>query len=161
MDTVINICKWIVSFFLLCISIYILDKNYPDLCWAVGLGFIGFKMFESTLPKYERYEFSFQSGNKSARIEIGQNNELTLTDVLEAVKDILITGGFTYVDEVRAVNYGERQNKIFSSNPEDSMWNEEIEVPVPEDDGFREVKHETVVLNSEEEPTANVFDNQY
>ena len=55
MDKVINICKWIVSFFLLCISIYILDKNYPDLCWAVGLGFIGFKMFESTLPKYERY----------------------------------------------------------------------------------------------------------
>lgn len=109
----------------------------------------------------DSYEFSFQSGNKSARIEIGQNNELTLTDVLEAVKDILITGGFTYVDEVRAVNFGERQNKIFSSNQEDSMWNEEKEVPVPEDDGFREVQHETVVLNSEEEPTANVFDNQY
>ena len=55
MDKVINICKWIVSFFLLCITIYILDKNYPDLCVAVGLGFIGFKMFESTLPKYEKY----------------------------------------------------------------------------------------------------------
>ena len=50
---------------------------------------------------------------------------------------------------------------MFSSNPEDSMWTEDIEIPVPEDDGFREVEHETVVLNSEEEPTANVFDNQY
>ena len=50
---------------------------------------------------------------------------------------------------------------MFSSNPEDVMWTEDIEVPVPEDDVFREVEHETVVLNSEEEPTANVFDNQY
>jgi len=55
MDKVINICKWIVSFSLLCISIFILDKNYPDLCIAIGFGFIGFKMFESTLPKYEKY----------------------------------------------------------------------------------------------------------
>lgn len=109
----------------------------------------------------DTYEFSFNSGNKIARIELGQNGELTLTDVLRAVQDVLVAGGFTYVDEVRAINYGERQNKIFSSNPEDSMWNEQIEVPVPEDDGFREVQHQTVVLNSEEEPTANVFDNQY
>ena len=78
-----------------------------------------------------------------------------------AVQDILVAGGFTYVDEVR-VNYGERKNKMYSSNPEDPMWTEEIEVPVPEDDGFREVEHETVVLNSEEEPTrTNVFENQY
>ena len=41
------------------------------------------------------------------------------------------------------------------------MWTEEIEVPVPEDDGFREVEHETVVLSNEEEATANVFENQY
>ena len=109
----------------------------------------------------DTYEFYFNSGNKIARIEIGQNGELSLTDVLRAVQDILVAGGFTYVDEVRAVNYGERENKIFSSNPEDVMWTEDIEVPVPEDDGFREVEHETVVLNSEEEPTANVFDNQY
>ena len=109
----------------------------------------------------DTYEFSFNGGNKVARIEIGQDEALTLTEILEAVKDVLVAGGFTYVDEVRAINYGERQNKIYSSNPEDSMWNEEIEIPVPEDDGFREVKHETVVLNSEEEPTANVFDNQY
>ena len=109
----------------------------------------------------DTYEFCFNSGNKIARIEIGQEGELTLSDVLRAVQDVVVAGGFTYVDEIRAVNYGERQNKIFSSNPEDPMWNEEIEVPVPEDDGFREVEHETVVLNSEEEPTANVFDSQY
>ena len=109
----------------------------------------------------DTYEFCFNSGNKIARIEIGQEGELTLSDVLRAVQDVVVAGGFTYVDEIRAVNYGERQNKIFSSNPEDPMWSEEIEVPVPEDDGFREVEHETVVLNSEEEPTANVFDNQY
>ena len=119
--------------------------------------------FQHTRNMYETdtYEFCFNSGNKIARIEIGQDKELTLTDVLRAVQDILVAGGFTYVDEVRAVNYGERQNKMFSSNPEDSMWTEEIEVPVPEDDGFREVEHETVVLSNEEEATANVFENQY
>ena len=119
--------------------------------------------FQHTRNMYETDtdEFSFNSGNKIARVEIGQEGELTLTDVLRAVQDILVAGGFTYVDEVRAVNYGERHNKMFSSNPEDVMWTEDIEVPVPEDDGFREVEHETVVLNSEEEPTANVFDNQY
>ncbi len=109
----------------------------------------------------DTYEFSFNSGNKVARIEIGQDGDLTLTDVLRAVQDVLVAGGFTYVDEVRAVNYGERQNKIFSSNPEDPMWNEETEIPVPEDDGFREVEHETVVLNADDEATANVFENQY
>ena len=55
----------------------------------------------------------------------------------------------------------ERKNKMYSSNPEDAIWEEEIEIPVPEDDGFREVQHETVVLNSDEEATANVFENQY
>ena len=109
----------------------------------------------------DTYEFYFNSGNKIARIEIGQNEELSLTDVLRAVQDILVAGGFTYVDEVRAVNYGERENKIFSSNLEDSMWKEENEVPIPEDDGFREVEHETVVLNSDDNATANVFENQY
>ena len=109
----------------------------------------------------DTYEFCFNSGNKIARIEIGQEGELTLSDVLRAVQDVVVAGGFTYVDEIRAVNYGERQNKIFSSNPEDPMWNEEIEIPVPEDDGFREVEHETVVLNADDEATANVFENQY
>ena len=109
----------------------------------------------------DTYEFCFNSGNKIARVEIGQEGELTLSDVLRAVQDVLVAGGFTYVDEIRAVNYGERQNKIFSSNPEDPMWNEEIEIPVPEDDGFRKVEHETVVLSNEEKATANVYENQY
>ena len=119
--------------------------------------------FQHTRNMYETdtYEFCFNSGNKIARVEIGQNGELTLTDVLRAVQDILVAGGFTYVDEVRAVNYGERKNKVYSSNPEDAIWEEEIEVPVPEDDGFREIEHETVVLSTEEEATANVFENQY
>ena len=109
----------------------------------------------------DTYEFCFNSGNKIARIEIGQIEVLFLSDVLRAVQDILVAGGYTYVDEIRAVNYGERHNKIFSSNPEDSTWTEEAEVPPPEDDGFREVQHETVVLKSNEEATANVFENQY
>ena len=119
--------------------------------------------FQHTRNMYETdtYEFCFNSGNKIARIEIGQQEELTLTDVLRAVQDVLVAGGFTYVDEVRAVNYGERKNKMYSSNPEDPMWSEEIEVPPPEDDGFREVEHETVVLNADDEATANVFENQY
>ena len=121
------------------------------------------QLFQHTRNMYETdtYEFCFNSGNKIARVEIGQNGELTLTDVLRAVQDILVAGGFTYVDEVRAVNYGERKNKVYSSNPEDAIWEEEIEVPVPEDDGFREIEHETVVLSTEEEATANVFENQY
>ena len=109
----------------------------------------------------DTYEFCFNSGNKVARVEIGQNGELNLSDVLRAVQDILVAGGFTYVDEVRAVNYGERKNKMYSSNPEDAIWEEDIEIPVPEDDGFREVEHETVVLNTDDEATANVFENQY
>ena len=119
--------------------------------------------FQHTRDMYENdtFEFCFNSGNKIARIEIGQQGELTLTDVLRAMQDVLVAGGFTYVDEVRAVNYGERKNKMYSSNPEDPMWSEEIEVPPPEDDGFREVEHETVVLNADDEATANVFENQY
>ena len=119
--------------------------------------------FQHTRDMYETdtFEFCFNSGNKIARIEIGQQEELTLTDVLRAVQDVLVAGGFTYVDEVRAVNYGERKNKMYSSNPEDAIWEEDIEIPVPEDDGFREVEHETVVLNADDEATANVFENQY
>ena len=109
----------------------------------------------------DTYEFCFNSGNKIARVEIGQEGELTLSDVLRAVQDVVVAGGFTYVDEIRAVNYGERKNKMYSSNPEDAIWEEEIEIPVPEDDGFREVEHETVVLNTDDKSTANVFENQY
>ena len=38
----------------------------------------------------DTYEFCFNSGNKIARVEIGQEEELTLTDVLRAVQDILV-----------------------------------------------------------------------
>ena len=92
----------------------------------------------------DTFEFTFSSGNKIARIEIGQDQELSLSEVLEAVQNILTAGGFTYVDEVRAVNYGERYNKIFSSNLEDNQWTEENEIPIPEDDGFRELAYETI-----------------
>ena len=50
--------------------------------------------------------------------------------------------------------------KMYSSNPEDPMWSEEIEVPIPEDDGFREVEHETVAL-IDDLSLKNVFENQY
>ena len=54
------------------------------------------------------------------------------------------------------------KNKMYSSNPEDSMWRRRNRIPVPEDDGFREVEHETVVDNSDEEEfETNVFENQY
>lgn len=91
----------------------------------------------------DTFEFTFSSGNKIARIEIGQDKELFLSDVLEAVQNILTVGGYTYIDEVRAVNYGERYNKIYSSNSEDSDWNEEIEVPPPEEDIFKKMTYET------------------
>jgi|TARA_Y100000296_G_scaffold45676_1_gene52309 hypothetical protein len=55
MDKVINIFKWIVSFLMVMFGILILDQKYSDLCWAVGFLFFGWKLFESTLPKYERY----------------------------------------------------------------------------------------------------------
>ena len=102
--------------------------------------------FQHTRDMYETdtFEFTFNSGNKIARIEIGQDKELFLSDVLEAVQNILTVGGFTYIDEVRAVNYGERYNKIFSSNSEDSDWNEEIEVPPPEEDIFKKMTYETI-----------------
>ena len=92
----------------------------------------------------DTFEFTFSSGNKIARIEIGQDKELFLSDVLEAVQNILTVGGYTYIDEVRAVNYGERYNKIYSSNSEDSDWNEEIEVPPPEEDIFKKMTYETI-----------------
>ena len=69
--------------------------------------------FQHTRNMYETdtYEFCFNSGNKIARVEIGQEGELTLSDVLRAVQDILVAGGYTYIDEIRAVNYGEGNNK--------------------------------------------------
>ena len=70
------------------------------------------------------YEFNFTSDNKTAVIEIGLEDELSLTDVLQAVQNILNVGGFNYVDEIRAISYGDKENKIFSSNPEGNEWTE-------------------------------------
>ena len=139
MEKVINIFKWII-FYNGDVCLRFLIKSMQTLplqlvsCFLAG-NFLN-QPFQHTRNMYETdtYEFCFNSGNKIARIEIGQEGELSLSDVLRAVQDVVVAGGFTYVDEIRAVNYGERQNKIFSSNPEDPMWNEEIEVQA-EDDG--------------------------
>ena len=79
------------------------------------------------------FEFQFEGPNKSVSITIGEDNDLYVVDILEAVRDILVSGGFDYIDEVRAVNYGERENQIFTSNREDESWVEPIEVPPPDD----------------------------
>ena len=79
------------------------------------------------------FEFQFEGPNKSVSITIGEDNDLYVVDVLEAVRDILVSGGFDYIDEVRAVNYGERENQIFTSNREEESWVEPIDVPPPDD----------------------------
>ena len=79
------------------------------------------------------FEFQFKGPNKSVSITIGEDNDLYVVDILEAVRDILVSGGFDYIDEVRAVNYGERENQIFTSNREDESWVEPIDVPPPDD----------------------------
>ena len=79
------------------------------------------------------FEFQFEGPNKSVSITIGEDNDLYVVDILEAVRDILVAGGYNYVDEVRAINYGERENQIFTSNREDESWVEPIEVPPPDD----------------------------
>tara|TARA_B100000902_G_C26748311_1_gene639600 strand:+ start:400 stop:594 length:195 start_codon:yes stop_codon:yes gene_type:complete len=55
MEQVINIFKWIVSFLLIVFALIILNERYADLTLAVGFLFFGWKLFESTLPTYERY----------------------------------------------------------------------------------------------------------
>jgi len=55
MEQVINIFKWIVSFLLIVFALIILNEKYADLTLAVGFLFFGWKLFESTLPTYERY----------------------------------------------------------------------------------------------------------
>ena len=55
MEKVINIFKWIVSFTMVMFAILILDQKYADLTLAVGFLFFGWKLFESTLPTYEKY----------------------------------------------------------------------------------------------------------
>jgi len=46
----------------------------------------------------------------------------------------LIAGGFDYVDEVRAVNYGEKVNTIHSSDSGGNSWTEPADIPPPDDD---------------------------
>ena len=55
MDKVFRIFKWIVSFIMVMIALVILDQKYADLALAVGFLFFGWKLFESTLPTYEKY----------------------------------------------------------------------------------------------------------
>ena len=54
-EKVINIFKWIVSFTMVMFALLILDQKYADLALAVGFLFFGWKLFESTLPTYEKY----------------------------------------------------------------------------------------------------------
>ena len=70
----------------------------------------------------DTFEFPFQSNNKTATVEVGQETNVSLTDILQAVQNILNAGGYSYVDEVRAVSYGELENTIYTSDPEDSIW---------------------------------------
>ena len=70
----------------------------------------------------DTFEFTFQSNNKTATVEVGQETNVSLTDILQAVQNILNAGGYSYVDEVRAVSYGESENTIYTSDLEDSIW---------------------------------------
>ena len=79
------------------------------------------------------FEFNYEGENKSVTIRIGEDYDLFIVDILEAVRDILVSGGFDYVDEVRAINYGDRENKIFTSNRDDEEWIEPVSVPPPDD----------------------------
>ena len=80
-----------------------------------------------------KFEFNYEGENKSVTIRIGEDYDLFIVDILEAVRNILISGGFDYVDEVRAINYGDRENKIFTSNRDDEEWIEPVSVPPPDD----------------------------
>ena len=79
------------------------------------------------------FEFNYEGENKSVTIRISEDDDLYIVDILEAVRDILVSGGFDFVDEVRAINYGDRENKIFTSNRDDKEWIEPVSVPPPDD----------------------------
>ena len=96
------------------------------------------------IDQSENFKFFFKGGNKTVSISVGDSQDLNLQEVLEAVKDIVVSGGFTYVDDIRAVNYGEKYNTFYSANIEDQMWTEEHKVPVPEDDYFKQMTYETM-----------------
>ena len=89
----------------------------------------------------DTFEFRFSSGNKMATVEIGQSQPVNLTDVLKAVQNILIAGGYDYVDEVRAVSYGEKENQIYTSNTEDDIW-------IESSDGLERRMAKETILNA-------------
>ena len=90
------------------------------------------------------FEFQFEGPNKSVSITIGEDGDIYITDILEAVRDILVAGGFNYVDEVRAISYGDRENKIFTSNREDDSWEEPVNVPLPNENLEKIMAEETI-----------------
>ena len=92
---------------------------------------------------HSTFGFSYLGDNKTVEIEIGQDGDLVIGDILEAVKDVLIAGGFDYVDEIRAVNYGELLNTIHSSDSESYTWTEPADgLPDGDDDDLPRVMAE-------------------
>ncbi len=94
-------------------------------------------------PTFGTFSFSYLGDNKTVEIEIGQDGDLYIGDVLEAVKDVMLAGGFDYVDEIRAVNYGAKENTIHSSNSEEGSWREPAD-GLPENDLPRVMTEETL-----------------
>ena len=92
----------------------------------------------------ENFKFFFKGGNKTVSISVGDSQDLNIQEILEAVKDIVVAGGFTYVDDIRAVNFGEKYNTYYSSNIEDPMWTKENEPYVPKDDVIKQMTYETM-----------------
>ena len=100
---------------------------------------------------YPTFSFTYQGDNKTVDIEVGRNGDLLIVDVLEAVRDILVAGDFTYVDEVRAVHNGERENTIHSSNREESAWKEPTDIPLDDDDDVPRLMAEETIREVEAE----------
>ena len=92
----------------------------------------------------ENFKFFFKGGNKTVSISVGDSQDLNIQEVLEAVKDIVVAGGFTYVDDIRAVNFGEKYNTFYSSNIEDPMWTKENEPFALKDDVIKQMTYETM-----------------
>ena len=100
---------------------------------------------------YPTFGFTYQGDNKTVDIEVGRNGDLLIVDVLEAVRDILVAGDFTYVDEVRAVNYGEKVHTLHSSNREDSSWSEPALITPDDDDDLPRLMAEETIREVEAE----------
>ena len=92
----------------------------------------------------ENFKFFFKGGNKTVSISVGDSQDLNIQEILEAVKDIVVAGGFTYVDDIRAVNFGEKYNTYYSSNIEDPMWTKENKPVISKDDVIKQMTYETM-----------------